>query len=106
MSNDVDLGIASVPAIRLTSELCEEAGGLSGAYQFYMLAAMPLRFLGATPLRGVGLSAAIPQPPCGRLAGFPLQSLARLPRKTIAHALPKARDKAAISRVCLTLLSP
>jgi hypothetical protein len=45
---------------------------------FCTLDAMLLRFLGATPLRGVGLSAPIPQPPYGRLAGFPLQSLARL----------------------------
>jgi hypothetical protein len=28
-------------------------------------------------LRKTGLSAPIPQPPCGRLAGFPLQSLAQ-----------------------------
>jgi hypothetical protein len=39
---------------------------------------MPFRFWAHPPLRGVGLSAPIPQPPCGRLAGFPLQSLARL----------------------------
>jgi hypothetical protein len=56
--------------------------------------AMPFCFLGATPLCGVGLSAPIPQPPCGRLAGFPLQSLAQLPREIIAHALLKARHKA------------
>jgi hypothetical protein len=37
-----------------------------------------------------GLSASIPQPPCGRLAGFPLQSLARIPREIIALPLSKA----------------
>jgi hypothetical protein len=40
--------------------------------------AMPFRFLGASRIAATGLSAPIPQPPCGRLAGFPLQSLARL----------------------------
>jgi hypothetical protein len=42
------------------------------------------------------------------LAGFPLQSLARLPRETIAHALSKARHKAAGGplRGSLVRLSP
>jgi hypothetical protein len=68
--------LGSIPTIGLVIELCEGTGELSVIYAF-VLDAMLFCFLGASPLCGVGLSASIPQPPCGRLAGFPLQSLAQ-----------------------------
>jgi hypothetical protein len=74
--------------------LWEQAGKASGQWVLPVLYAVPFWFLGATPLCGVGLSAPIPQPPYGRLAGFPLQSLAQ--RGAIERGLRVVRERGLI----------
>jgi hypothetical protein len=76
--------------------------------RFFVIDAMPFGFWAHPAFGGSGFPLQFLSPRKRWLAGFPLQSLARLPRETIAHVLLKARDKAVGSplRVSPVRLSP